>query len=159
MMVSTSSQTSSPSRIEIVGVAANRVIGTVREVIVRRAGRQIDERRGRASRFGVHVGIDRRKIFGIEFRLADAAAKREQIAEILVHAFVHPKQIRALRHLIVRGRKIGGAPILTVPRMRELVRDEIPAGQRLLRIGEKIVVGAVVARLMVFDALETDRDR
>src|SRR5579872_6242856 len=40
--------------------------------------------------------------------------------------------------------------------MRELVRDEIAAGDRLIRRRQKILRSAIVAGLMMLDALEAD---
>ena len=94
---------------------------------------------------------------GVGFRVAQTGTKRNQITEILIHALVDPQQVGLLRNLKVRRREIVRPAVLSVPRVRELVRHQVGVGDVGLRVRQKIIVRPIIARLVVLDALKRDR--
>ena len=78
-----------------------------------------------------------------------ARARGHHLAPELGLALVHPQQAVAHRHVEGRRVEVRAAAVLAVPRMVELVREQVARGDVLLPLGEEIGRGAVLAGAVV----------
>ena len=133
---SASSQISEPSAI-IIDAAAQALIIVARVVEQLRGNRRIFQRTPGAAVFVVQI----RRRFGQRFAIVlgrpEAAARRQHLAQIVGEPFVDPQQVALHRRVVAAvasaGDQAGGAPVLAVPGMDELVRQQVAAGLAAVR--------------------------
>ena len=86
------------------------------------------------------------------------AAGAQHHADIFRQSLVHPQQIAAHRRVVVAGGETDGPTVLAVPGMRVLVRQQLvdAAAVAQIVVDEGALARAIIARLMMLDALEGD---
>jgi hypothetical protein len=86
-------------------------------------------------------------------RLApQTGTRRQHVAPELRHAFVHPQQAVAHRHVVIRRPQVGRALELAVPGVHQLVRQPVALVAAAVPIGEISGADAVLTRLQVLEA-------
>ena len=152
MVSSISSQRRSPSAV-VVGVAApviERAAGVVEDL--RSGGGVLKIAPGAAGAGVVEVGGDSGEAVAVDLRAPDAGAGGEDVAEVVGEAFIDPEEI-ALHGLLIVGRgEAGGATILAVPGVGELVGKEVALFRERAFVDEGLLRDAVVGGLVMLEA-------
>ena len=96
-----------------------------------------------------------RQGFAILFRCPQPGARRQNVSEILGQALIHPEQIANHRILIIARRQSSRTPVFAIPRMGKLMRQQSRFHQAQIGFKQRALFYAVVARLMMFNAVMT----
>ena len=104
-----------------------------------------------SATFGVEVGGRGSEEIAVTGLRLEACACSEHVAEVLRHAFIDPEQLTLLGSREVRLVEVVWAAVLAVPRVRELVREQIGDAKLMHLVGEAVFANAVVGRLAVLE--------
>src|SRR5450755_2833698 len=78
------------------------------------------------------------------------------MAPVLRLAFIYPQQAVLHRHVVVWRPQIRRTAKLAVPGVSELMRQQIPIERGLAPLSKGIGIGAILARLVVLEAVLLD---
>ena len=114
-----------------------------------RSHRRVHQRPPLAARTQDEPGGDAGHLLAEQVRRFETAARGQDITQIVGQALVHPEEIALHRRLIVGRRQVGGAPVLAVPRVDELMRQEMGVDAARVLVDQRALGDAIIARLVV----------
>ena len=117
-----------------------------------RRDRRVNKRPPGPTRITIQIARDARKVFAILFCCPQPASRRQYVAQVFGEALVDPKQLAFHWLLITWRRKPRRTPVLSVPRMHKLVRQQPGAVFPQGRIDQRALGDSIVARLVVFES-------